>query len=133
MGDATCEIVIDPPFNTYEDYVVGFTADSSDRISIMHDESSDIEGRMERRGGEPLVFKIRYEPGGQEGEAVAHLCCIFPEEKPYSKFYEIKGVTHGARAGAAADPDATRDAEPAAGETKAIENGETLSDYLKRK
>ena len=77
MGDATCEIVIEPPFNTYEDYVVGFTAESSDKITIVHEESSDIEGRTDRRGGEPLVYKIRYEPQGQEGEALAHLCCIF--------------------------------------------------------
>jgi len=108
MGDATCEIVIDPPFNTYEDYVVGFTAESSDKISIVREESSDIEGRTERRGGEPLVYKIKYEPQGQEGLVVAHLCCIYPEEKMYSKFYEIKGVTDGA----AADLDATRDSSP---------------------
>ena len=42
--------VIEPPFNTYEDYVVGFTADSSDKISIVHEESSPIEGRTDRRG-----------------------------------------------------------------------------------
>ena len=53
MGDAVCEIVVEPPFNTYEDYVVGFTAESSDKISIVHEESSDIEGRTDRRGGEP--------------------------------------------------------------------------------
>ena len=79
MGDAVCEIVIEPPFNTYEDYVVGFTAESCAKISIVHEESSDIEGRTDRRGGEALVFKIRYEPQGQEGESVAHLCCVFPE------------------------------------------------------
>ena len=108
MGDAVCEIVIDPPFNTYEDYVVGFTADSSSKISIVHEESSDIEGRTDRRGGEPLVYKIRYEPQGQEESVVAHLCCIFPEEKMYSKYYEIKGVTDGA------GDEATRDSAPAA-------------------
>jgi len=106
MGDAVCEIVIDPPFNTYEDYVVGFTAESSDKISIVHEESSDIEGRTDRRGGEPLVFKIRFEPMGVEGEFVANLCCIYPEEKMYSKFYEVKGVTHGAGG------EATRDSAP---------------------
>eukprot|EP00325_Prymnesiales_sp_UTEX-LB-985_P020938 CAMPEP_0174717084 /NCGR_PEP_ID=MMETSP1094-20130205/25813_1 /TAXON_ID=156173 /ORGANISM="Chrysochromulina brevifilum, Strain UTEX LB 985" /LENGTH=212 /DNA_ID=CAMNT_0015916973 /DNA_START=15 /DNA_END=653 /DNA_ORIENTATION=+ len=104
MGDATCEIVIEPPFNTYEDYIVGFTAESSDKISIVRDESSDIEGRTDRRGGEPLVFKIKYEPQGQDGVAVSHLCCIYPEEKMYSKFYEIKGMTDGA-----SDAEATRD------------------------
>lgn len=112
MGDAVCEVVIEPPFNTYEDYVVGFTADSSDKITIVHEESSDIEGRTDRRGGEPLVYKIRFEPQGQEGEVVAHLCCIYPEERMYSKFYEIKGVTHGA-AGAGSDDEATRDSAPA--------------------
>ena len=131
MGDATCEISIEPPFNTYEDYVVGFTADSSDKISIVHDESSDIEGRTERRGGEPLVFKIKYEPGGQDGEAIAHLCCIFPEEKMYSKFYEIKGRTHGAISGAASlDPEATRDSEPIVAKSKPIGKDEALKDYL---
>ena len=92
MGYATCEIVIEPPFNTYEDYVVGFTAESSDRVSIVHDESSPIEGRTDRRGGEPLVYKVKFEPSAGTGDFVAHLCCIFPEEKMYSKFYEIKGV-----------------------------------------
>ena len=108
MGDATCEVVIEPPFNTYEDYVVGFTAESSDKISLVWEESSDIEGRTDRRGGEPMVYKIRFEPQGQEGEVVAHLCCIFPEEKMYSKFYEIKGTTDGA----IANGEATRDASP---------------------
>lgn len=107
MGDATCEIVIDPPFNTHEDYVVGFTADSSPKISILHDESSEIEGRTQRRGGEPLVFKLKYEPQGQDGEVLAHLCCIFPEEKMYSKFYEIRGKTDGASG--SYDEEATRD------------------------
>jgi len=93
MGDATCEIVIQPPFNTYEDYFVGFTADSSAKITIVHDESSPIEGRTDRRGGEPLVYKIRFDPQTAAGEFVAHLCCIFPEEKMYSKFFEIKGVS----------------------------------------
>ena len=109
MGDAVCEIVIEPPFNTYEDYVVGFTADSSEKISIVHDESSGIEGRTDRRGGEPLVYKIRFEPQGRDCIEVAHLCCIYPEEKMYSKFYEIKGVTDGAGAG---DDEATRDGAP---------------------
>ena len=88
--------------NTYEDYFVGFTADSSSKFSIVHDESSDIEGRMDRRGGEPCVYKIRFEPQAraagvlpedqEDGEFVAYLCFILPEEKMYSKFYEIKGI-----------------------------------------
>ena len=103
MGETTCEIVIEPPFNTYEDYLVGFTAESSDKISIVSDESSDIEGRTDRRGGEPLVFKLRYEPQGQDGEVVAHLCCIYPEvRRTHSRAHlQAWAAPHTAYAGSA--------------------------------
>ena len=92
MGDAVCEIVVEPMMNTFEDYICGFTADSAPQIKMLQDESSPIEGRLDRRGGEPLVFKIQFEPNAVSGEFVAHLCFILPEEKAQSKYFEIKGI-----------------------------------------
>ena len=75
--------------NTIEAYFYGLTADSHQAFSISHEESSPIEGRMQRRGGEPEVVKIKCDPNGQTGELQAYLCFILDEEPMYSKYYGI--------------------------------------------
>ena len=82
-------IEIPPPMNTIEAYFYGLTADSHQAFSISHEESSPIEGRMQRRGGEPEVVKIKCDPNGQTGELQAYLCFILDEEPMYSKYYGI--------------------------------------------
>jgi hypothetical protein len=90
MDSTEVVISIPPTMNTFEDYFYGLTADSDQRFSIVAAESSPIEGRMQRRGGEPEVVKIKFDPSGTSGEFEAHLCFILENEPMYSKFYSIK-------------------------------------------
>lgn len=92
MGDAELIIEVEPSMNTYEEYFYGLTADSASQISVSAEESSPIEGKMDRRGGKPNVIKLKFEPNAVSGEFIAHLCFILPEEPMYSKYYEIKGI-----------------------------------------
>ena len=92
MGDAELIIEVEPSMNTYEEYFYGLTADSASQLSISAEESSPLEGKMDRRGGQPQVIKVKFEPNAVSGEFVAHLCFILPEEPMYSKFFEIKGI-----------------------------------------
>merc|ERR1719440_158168 len=62
MSDAEMYIDIEPMFNQYVDYFYGFTADSDPRITIDHDQSSDFEGRMERKGGASTAIKLNFTP-----------------------------------------------------------------------
>ena len=89
------EVIVEvaPSMNTFEDYFYGLTADSHQSFTIVAGESSPIEGRMQRRGGEPEVIKIKCEPNGQSGTFVAHLCFILENEPMYSKFYSITCVS----------------------------------------
>ena len=80
---------VPPSMNTFEDYFYGFTADSDSQFTIAASESSPIEGRMQRRGGEPEVIKIKCDPGGKSGTFTAHLCFILDNEPMYSKYYSI--------------------------------------------
>ena len=76
--------------NTYEEYFYGLTPDSHPSFQIVSGESDPIEGKMQRRGGEPVAIKLKCDPNGQTGEFVAYLCFILPEEKGFSKFFQIK-------------------------------------------
>ena len=89
MDDAEIVIDVPPMMNTFEDYFFGLTADSHSSFSISTDESSPLEGRMQRRGGEPTVVKIKCEPNGASGTFEAHLCFILENEPGFSKFYKI--------------------------------------------
>jgi hypothetical protein len=72
--------------------------------------SSDIEGEMNAKDhnaaprgartmgslerGEStrrIMINLKFNPEFEAGEAVAHLCFIFPNEKAFSKFYKITG------------------------------------------
>lgn len=89
MGDTEVIIEVPPSMNTFEDYFYGFTADSDSQFTIAASESSPIEGRMQRRGGEPEVIKVKCDPGGKSGTFTAHLCFILDNEPMYSKYYSI--------------------------------------------
>ena len=79
--DTEVVIEIPPSMNTFEDYFYGLTADSHPSFSIVAEESSPLEGRMKRRGGEPETVKIKCDPNGATGEFVAHLCFILQCEQ----------------------------------------------------
>ena len=91
MDDAEMYIDIEPMFNQYVDYFYGLTADSDPRITIDHDQSSDFEGRMERKGGASTAIKLNFTPNGASGEFDAYLCFMLPEENGMDKFYKITG------------------------------------------
>jgi len=86
MSDTELVIDVLPVMNTYEEYFCGLTADTHSSFSIIN---TEIEGTMDRRGGEPTTVTIKCDPNGVSGEFVAYLCFILPEEKPFSKFYKI--------------------------------------------
>ena len=96
-------------FLTPEAYFYGFTTDSDPKISIEYHLSSPIEGEMNAKDHNSKVgtstlgsldrgadtrrtsIKLKFAPGVEEGEFVAYLCFIFPNEKAFSKFYKITG------------------------------------------
>ena len=106
-------IDIEPMFLTKTPYFYGFTADSSPKISIEHGSSSDMEGEMQPKDHNSkigaatagslardkdkalhlsrVMIKLKFSPAFEAGEFDAYLCFIFPEEKPFSKFYKITG------------------------------------------
>uniref|UniRef100_A0A7S0Q028 Uncharacterized protein n=1 Tax=Coccolithus braarudii TaxID=221442 RepID=A0A7S0Q028_9EUKA len=89
MDYAEITIEVPPMMNTYEDYFYGLTADSHTSFKIEQDRSDPIEGRMQRRGGDPTAILLKCDPNGQSGEFVANLCFILPEEKGFSKYFQI--------------------------------------------
>ena len=91
MDDTEMYIDVEPMFNQYVDYFYGLTADSDPRITIDHDQSSDFEGRMERKGGASTAIKLNFTPNGASGEFDAYLCFMLPEENGMDKFYKITG------------------------------------------
>jgi len=90
-------IDIEPMFLMRTKYFYGFTADSDPNISINHFMSSEIEGEMASKAHagkldetENVKINIKFKPESA-GEFEAHLCFMFPTEKPFSKFYKITG------------------------------------------
>lgn len=87
--DASTEsksIVVDvrPMMMTYEDFYVGFTADSHPAFSC-----TPTSGAMEKRNGAPTQITVTCTPGGAKGELEAWLCFILPDEKAFSTYYKI--------------------------------------------
>ena len=93
MNDTEMFVDVEPAMNTYEDYFFGLTSDSHPTITISQDESSPIEGRMDRRGGAATSVKLKFEPNGASGEFEAYLCFVLENEPDFSKFYKITGKT----------------------------------------
>ena len=91
MDYAEIVIEVPPMMSTFEEYFYGFDPDKTDpQFSIIPEESDPLEGKMQRRGGEPTVIKIKCDPnGGQMTQYDAYLCFILPEEKTFSKYYKI--------------------------------------------
>lgn len=99
--EAEMVIDIEPMFLMKTEYFYGFTADSDPKISIDREMSSDIEDEMPGKGhkekGEDtddVKIKLKFQPESEAGEFVAHLCFMFPKEKPFSKFYKITGKSN---------------------------------------
>jgi len=114
--EAEMFIDIEPMFLTKTEYFYGFTTDSDPKISIDHSMSSDIEGEMNAKDFESsskistatlgslesgaskrrIMIKLKFKPEMAVGEFDAYLCFIFPDEKPFSKFYKITGKSTAA-------------------------------------
>ena len=75
-----------------QDYFYGLTEDSDSKFTIEHERSDPIEGRMQRRGGEPTSITLKFDSNGAAGTFEAFLCFILPEEKDFSTFYKITCV-----------------------------------------
>merc|ERR1712151_902249 len=63
---------------TFEDFVCGFTTDSSEYFSV-----DPTEGRMGRQGEAAQVFDVTFNSQGFTGEFKATLCIVFPDDKPF--------------------------------------------------
>lgn len=74
-GGETFSIEVPPVAMTFEDYYAAFSADSFPGFSV-----SPATGRMDRRGGEPTVLKVRVEPKGQSGDLTGILVVNLPED-----------------------------------------------------
>ena len=59
----------------FEDFYAGWAPETPPGFSV-----SPIQGRMERRGGEPSVFDIEVASDGQTGEKVGYLCVVLPDD-----------------------------------------------------
>jgi len=108
-AEAEMFIDIEPMFLTKEAYFYGFVEGSAAQISIDYGMSSEIEGEMNAKDHNAkvgsatlgsldagankrrIMIKLKFNPAYQEGEFVAHLGFIFPNEKAFSKFYKITG------------------------------------------
>ena len=59
----------------FEDFYAGWSPETPPGFSV-----SPIQGRMERRGGEPSLFDIEVKADGQTGEKVGYLCIVLPDD-----------------------------------------------------
>merc|ERR1712066_788262 len=83
-GSAKTEVSVSPFAMTFEDFVCGFTSDSSELFSV-----DPTEGRMGRTGDPPTHFNVTFDPQGRSGEFKATLCIVFPDDKPMSQYYNF--------------------------------------------
>lgn len=74
-GGQDLTIEVKPVCMTFEDYFAAFSTDSHPCFSV-----SPATGRMDRRGGEPTMMKVRCEPNGKAGEFVGNLVINLPED-----------------------------------------------------
>jgi hypothetical protein len=68
-------IMVKPVCMGFEDFYAGWAPETPPGFSV-----TPIQGRMERRGGEPSVFDIEVVSDGQTGEKVGYLCIVLPDD-----------------------------------------------------
>ena len=68
-------VEVKPVCMTYEDYYAGFSLDSFPGFSV-----EPATGRMDRRGGEPTILKVKIEPQGASGDLTGTLVVNLPED-----------------------------------------------------
>ena len=68
-------ITVKPVCMGFEDFYAGWSPETPPGFSV-----SPIQGRMERRGGEPSLFDIEVKADGQTGERVGYLCIVLPDD-----------------------------------------------------
>ena len=59
----------------FEDFYAGWAPETPPGFSV-----SPIQGRMERRGGEPGACASAVASDGQTGEKVGYLCVVLPDD-----------------------------------------------------
>mmetsp|Transcript_8300 Transcript_8300/g.12071 ORF Transcript_8300/g.12071 Transcript_8300/m.12071 type:complete len:223 (+) Transcript_8300:126-794(+) len=73
-GSAHTEVIsVKPVCMSFEDFYAAFSTDSHKCFSV-----SPQCGRMDRRGGEPTVLKVKVDPRGQAGNFVGDLVINLP-------------------------------------------------------
>merc|ERR1712217_314537 len=85
---ASIEIQVDPKLGTFEDFICGFTSDSSDKFRV-----NVTSGRMGRRGDPPERIEVTFDPADVKGEFKATLCFVLPDEKMFSSYYSLTGTS----------------------------------------
>ena len=68
-------ITVKPVCMGFEDFYAGWSPETPPGFSV-----SPIQGRMERRGGEPSLFDVEVKADGQTGERVGYLCIVLPDD-----------------------------------------------------
>ena len=71
----TMTVEVKPVCMTFEDYFAGFSADSFKGFSV-----EPATGRMDRRGGQPTVLKVKVVPEGASGDLTGNLVVNLPED-----------------------------------------------------
>merc|ERR1712194_965469 len=77
-------VYVYPFANTFEDFVCGFTSDSSEFFSV-----DPTEGRMGRQGEAATAFNVAFSSGGKSGEFKATLCIVFPDDEPFNQYFRF--------------------------------------------
>ena len=68
-------VTVKPVCMGFEDFYAGWSPETPPGFSV-----SPIQGRMERRGGEPSLFDVEVKADGQTGEKVGYLCIVLPDD-----------------------------------------------------
>lgn len=69
------EFEVEPVCMTFEDFYAGWTAESDPAFSV-----EPTFGRMDKKGGEPTIFKVTCKPDGPPRQAVGYLCVVLPDD-----------------------------------------------------
>jgi hypothetical protein len=68
-------IVVKPVCMGFEDFYAGWAPETPPGFTV-----SPVQGRMERRGGDPSLFDVEVTADGQTGEKVGYLCIVLPDD-----------------------------------------------------
>merc|ERR1719183_3020913 len=85
QGCAETEICLEPNSMTFEDFVAGFSPDSAPNWEV-----TPTSGTLQRRGGEPQWFDVKFKGAAtQSGENLANLVIVLPGDN-FSYTYKLR-------------------------------------------